>query len=790
MIIDIGIKTDKVIKDILSKNVLYTAIEDGSDENMEELRDIFINPSVPQSLKYIQDYPSLDVVVQEIENNPYATAISIYGDTSPANTGDMYLHAYTFYEFLLHKDYQKLFKEWYIDINKASKDSIKEKLINKLMNDRIFTNLFEKQNYTTYVNETLFPDGLNNIPENEPALKNLKTNAAKKIIDHIFKICQQSPIFLDVNYGDLIKSMMYSFNYFFDEFDDDYRSTWIFKPKWITYKLNRWGFMSNIYNGNYKNISKINKPSSIKENDKFIDIDKKNKEIILYNKKFELHSSPQSKIYYLLNQCLNSEDYHNGIIVRLGVAISNETIDSVYLKYTPEIGKNFTLSGTSTGEFYLHKEDYQSPGHANSLIIDTKNKKAIEVYIFDMNHTQPAYIRDFINRALENCETRYNDLHKENTIRFKRDPDNKKYLVKVITGKTLGFPPSVDFHGQAFDYITGGICGQISYYILMLWSRYHYIFGSFPELIKYIYNLIQRGKKINKFDIKKVQTASQISKNISTMNRLYKENNELKKNIDKLIFTTEELKSKLKTTTKKLKSINLKIKTVKEDIDILKICSNPNNKIQMQMQKKKKRLEKLINYQDKVRNDVDNYTIEIGLQELLIGQEIHNTKLINKHKKNINNSMKQINVKHKINKSKKKQLVDNFQYPLSTQKSRELWEAFENAIITNIIFSVDLFENDIIKKYLKTKEDESMEKWAEDFNKNYTIKTGGSIKRKKKLSRTVGGGKRTRKTKKVRKHRGIIQTGGNKGKLKKGYKYTGKRLKNGLSEIKKVKAKK
>ena len=55
---------------------------------------------------------------------------------------------------------------------------------------------------------------------------------------------------------------------------------------------------------------------------------------------------------------------------------------------------------------------------------------------------------------------------------------------------------------------------------------------------------------------------------------------------------------------------------------------------------------------------------------------------------------------------------------------------------------------------------------------------------------TKNGGRKTRKTKKVRKHRGVVQTGGNKGKLKKGYKYTGKRLKNGLSEIKKVKAKK
>ena len=41
--------------------------------------------------------------------------------------------------------------------------------------------------------------------------------------------------------------------------------------------------------------------------------------------------------------------------------------------------------------------------------------------------------------------------------------------------------------------------------------------------------------------------------------------------------------------------------------------------------------------------------------------------------------------------------------------------------------------------------------------------------------------------KKVRKHRGIIQTGGNTGRLRKGYKYTGRRLKNGKAEIVRVK---
>jgi len=47
-----------------------------------------------------------------------------------------------------------------------------------------------------------------------------------------------------------------------------------------------------------------------------------------------------------------------------------------------------------------------------------------------------------------------------------------------------------------------------------------------------------------------------------------------------------------------------------------------------------------------------------------------------------------------------------------------------------------------------------------------------------------GGGK------KIRKHSGIHQTGGKAGKLKKGYKYSGKKLKNGKAEIKKVKSKK
>lgn len=57
---------------------------------------------------------------------------------------------------------------------------------------------------------------------------------------------------------------------------------------------------------------------------------------------------------------------------------------------------------------------------------------------------------------------------------------------------------------------------------------------------------------------------------------------------------------------------------------------------------------------------------------------------------------------------------------------------------------------------------------------------------RKHESKPPAGGKRGGKKKKVRKHMGIVQTGGNAGRLKKGYKYTGNRLANGMAEIVKV----
>ena len=397
--------------------------------------------------------------------------------------------------------------------------------------------------------------------------------------------------------------------------------------------------MTKVSNGDYKNNYDIIEPPMLEESNDFIDITKKDKRIITYNRSLDLLLSPHSKIYYILKNCLETK-YDDGMITRLGV--KTHRTNSHYYKDTLEYKPKSDIQK-------IHP-DYNFPNHANDLIIDTKNKQAIEVYIFDMNYSQGIHIRNLINRALEKCEIYYNQNH-ENKIKFMRHPgpDNKQYLVKVITGETLGLPsPRINIH-STFEYVKGGICGSIAYYVLILWSKYNFIFGSFPNLIKYIYDIIENSKKYS----------AQITDDI----------------------------------------------------------------IQRRKEKDKEKI---------------NYKIAKERKE---------------HQK----------AKNKRNK---------YAY---------LWDDLESGVLTFMIFSRDLFSNKMIEEYISTKTKESIKMQKKGFNK--MLKEGYSI----------GGGKRTRKTKKVRKvrkHRGIVQTGGNKGKLKKGYKYTGKRLKNGSAEIKKVKAKK
>ena len=810
MKINVGTKTDKVIEDLLDKDVLYTAIENVSNENANNIRNIFINPSKDNIQKYILDYP-----YEETDSDIVPKSINI--------SEDIYLHAYTFTDFLVQPDYQIYFQIWLVlhraeksynaqevkNISQALKEQhfqfarenfewddkikktkgykleyipkilkiwesefewgkidsnqlmkiVKEALINTLLDDVVFNNM-NNQNFITYINPT--------INESDKKLQ------AEKIINKIFEICKKEA--KKLNFISQISQTKFApYKKFYNLKKNDYRTQWILKPKWIIYKYSRWGFMIN--NQNYQN-KNINKPNAVKENNQFIKINKENKFRITYNQPDKLKSNPESIIYYVLKQCLQDKTYDKGMIIRVG--INADETHNWYNIDGPEIKNDPLLS--KSGKEYLYKEDYTETNHRNSLIIDTKNQE-IEAYLFDMNNTQPDYIRGFISRALEKCETRLG-----NQIKFKRYTEgSNKYLVKVISGKTLGIPPKINFHGHAFDYVDGGICSSIAYYTLILWTKYYNIFGSFPELIKYIYNIIKKGKQEREFNpliLKNIQKKL-LEEKFYNGSLLDKRNQYVNKQKD--IQKLEEwIKNTQKTTLNSLTAYvdKRKLKLIEVNGKITTYNNIKSNKPESLPE----RLKKFI-----IKKKEEKVEIEKQIQE---GENNINL-IISSLESKTNNLVKNKNDLQKLELNIRKYLFKD-QYLVKKKESIKLWNDFESGVITFMIFSKDLFENEIIQNYLKTKKDESMKKWAEDFNKK--IKAGGSIKRKKKLSRTVSSGKKKiRKQrgivqsggkKKIRKHRGIVQSGGNKGKLKRGYKYTGKRLKNGLSEIKKVKAKK
>ena len=82
----------------------------------------------------------------------------------------------------------------------------------------------------------------------------------------------------------------------------------------------------------------------------------------------------------------------------------------------------------------------------------------------------------------------------------------------------------------------------------------------------------------------------------------------------------------------------------------------------------------------------------------------------------------------------------------------------------------DSFKPFYIKEFYENSDKQEQEKWIIDhLNKNPIV---GGKKKKKIIVKKI-----------ARKHRGIVQIGGNKGRLRKGYKYTGKKLKSGLPQI-------
>ena len=82
----------------------------------------------------------------------------------------------------------------------------------------------------------------------------------------------------------------------------------------------------------------------------------------------------------------------------------------------------------------------------------------------------------------------------------------------------------------------------------------------------------------------------------------------------------------------------------------------------------------------------------------------------------------------------------------------------------------DSFKPFYIKEFYENSDKQEQEKWIIEYlNKNSNV---GGKKKKKIIVKKI-----------VRKHRGIVQIGGNKGRLRKGYKFSGKKLKSGLPQI-------
>tara|TARA_B100001971_G_scaffold8068_2_gene6626 strand:+ start:878 stop:2086 length:1209 start_codon:yes stop_codon:yes gene_type:complete len=97
----------------------------------------------------------------------------------------------------------------------------------------------------------------------------------------------------------------------------------------------------------------------------------------------------------------------------------------------------------------------------------------------------------------------------------------------------------------------------------------------------------------------------------------------------------------------------------------------------------------------------------------------------------------------------------------------EVNEEYKNYILKNGVVSLE----ELAQFLFEDEDEEEVAGEEEDINENI----GGKKKRK------------TNGDKRARKHRGIVQIGGNKGRLRKGYRYSGKRLKSGLPQIIKCK---
>jgi hypothetical protein len=155
---------------------------------------------------------------------------------------------------------------------------------------------------------------------------------------------------------------------------------------------------------------------------------------------------------------------------------------------------------------------------------------------------------------------------------------------------------------------------------------------------------------------------------------------------------------------------------------------------------------------------------------------------LHKKIKNEESAGKLLNNGMSINQLKKLQKKwDKEDWTKKLQKEETINEQFAKKLQKQI--DNELKNNDELSAEDKKKHLEDLEKFRLSIMKKNKKKKNKKKKNKKKAGSYIRG-------KKVRKHQGIIQTGGNAGRLRKGYRYSSKKLKSGLPQIIKCKSKK
>jgi len=468
----------------------------------------------------------------------------------------------------------------------------------------------------------------------------------------------------------------------------------------------------------------------------WINIKKKDKLIQIF--RYDMKFYPHVTIKYVLDTCLKDKEkrmkkeYSNGIFIPLNVHTHSTKSDGI-----SKISENKKTTN------HVNRI-LKAPNHANILIFDTRNNQEIKVYIFDMNYTQPSYIKKNIDKYLKIVENKVKEEGKGNYKFHRNNNNDDDDICTLIDGNFMNLPDKTSIHSE-FGFVEHGICGAISQFIAILWGRYGHLFKDFPEMVGYFSKMIEA--KRNKKDPENWKLFTQgILTMMYYLNQLLSQNQIINNYVQVSIL--DEIN--------KLRNYKLDLNITKKNTKKITDLFNEYNKIDYILRDNEANYELTLTYELVGNPDPEKRKEASKNAKKILNERVK----IKKKIKEIEDEFKKIDIEN-IDFGALEEIEDKFKETDIDEPGHPLLEKLKKSL--GIDEPIDLSLNKILKKN------------GGKVKKSRKIKKGGKVKKSKKVS------------KKVRRHQGIAQKGKQKGKLKKGYKYTGKRLKSGLAEIIKIK---